>query len=187
MALELKDNFVGIIENIEAPLYSTVNYDAQTFTATSSYNLASVKVMISRLNTPCIVVLSIRNTNPDGTPFGVVPPDTSGNLVSKSLSSENLPGDFSYSLVEFVFDSPLQLTEGNVYAIVLWVSDAVEDNYQKGIKWRGDFSLSSDPYTGGSMYGINWFASLFSKYDLYFECYANENEIVEAEGIFDYE
>jgi hypothetical protein len=129
---------------------------AQTFTATSTHLVTSVKVRIKRFGSPGEVVLSIRNADPG---------PTGGDLVSKTLIN---PGTGGLSWEEFVFPSAFTVEEGNLYAICIRTpNQPVPDADYVG--WAAHFTNQCD---GGKHWysddgGSYWSDS--TTYDQHFE------------------
>jgi hypothetical protein len=145
---ELKDTQSA--NDTSAYVLSTAFSIGQTFTPTEDYSIGKVTVKLSR--TPSGTrdcTLSIRATSA-GLPTG-------GNLVSKNLDISGITTVDTGELVDFEFDTPLALTDGVMYAIVLNIGTT-------GVKAR----YGSQNYTVGTMYAST---SVFSTFDLVFYCY----------------
>ena len=109
----------------------TTHWEAQTFQASSNYNLTSVKLLLYRHadHSPGTITVSIRAVS--GVPQTSVPTDgdlESGTTVGSSLTTNSV-GEWR----EITMDSPLSLTSGTYYAVVV----ICEDVGHFALKWRG--------------------------------------------------
>jgi len=113
------------------------NWAAQTFTASASYTIKSVKLLLYRLvvGGPGTVTVTI-NTTSGGKPTGSIlcSGTTDGNTLTTSSSGE---------WREITFGAGSALTSTTVYSIVV---SAPAASYN--LRWRDD--SSSPTYTGGS-------------------------------------
>jgi hypothetical protein len=133
---------------------------AQTFTATSSYLIGSVKVYVYKNDIVTgNVTVSIKATVA-GVPSGL-------DLCSSVLPASDFPDTAAnIAWLEFIFTIPISITSGITYAIV--IKNSAADDCRIG----GDNSGAT--YAGGMAYqsndgGSNWDA--YSGADHYFETY----------------
>ena len=143
---------------------SNTRWIAQTFTASITYSINSVKLKLWRDVTlaPGIVTASIRATT-SGLPSGT-------DLCSGTTDGDTLPttaGTAEWR--EITFGSPANLTSGTVYSIVLRCAGS--GSYP--LNWRSD--NSSPTYSGGSYCyssdsGSSWTA--LTSADMMFETYS---------------
>lgn len=136
-----------------------VNWNAQTFTAGSSYNLTSLKLSMRRFNSPGNVIVSIRNTT-TGVPSG-------SDLAFVIVNGNNF--QLSLNLEEFILNVPVSIIQGQTYAIIV---RATEGNSSNDAKWHRQLA---DAYAGGMGYsstnsGNNWTA--LSTRDFSFQAYS---------------
>ncbi len=104
---------------------------AQTFVASSSYNVSSVGLFLNK-NCSCTGTLTVSLRNTDGT-------HPTGELGSTTLDFAQIGCEPTW--VEPVFPSPIGLTSGERYAIVLSVSTS------SCVFWRfGEFDYPSYKY-----------------------------------------
>lgn len=141
----------------------TSTWCGQTFTPTSNYSLAKV---VFRLNTnvgnPTAVTLHLRATAA-GLPTGE-------DIDSVVVDVTDLPG--SPTLVDFIFTTPVALTLGTMYAIVLNVSAAAPTG---SVMMRIG---SPSGYTVGTVVsstnsGSSWTSN--ASFDCVFYCYSSED------------
>lgn len=119
---------------------------AQTFTASKSYNLRAVSLNMGSASVPTAVTIDILNTNPDGSPNAILG------------SAEQIIGVLSPLLATYYIElaSPIALTEGVLYAIAVTAQDTTETTvsandggvYSQGANWGynvnlGEWSLNS--------------------------------------------
>lgn len=128
------------------------NWEAQTFTASESYNISAVKLQIQRSagTTPGIVTVSIRAV--DGSNHPVLP-----DLAVGTTNGDTLPEVPNTEWRTIVFTSVAALTNGQMYAIVMrsaanfssWRADASTPLYANG---QREHSLggagANDTWTG---------------------------------------
>ena len=107
--MALKDSY-NTGDNGEQIMFGA-NWEAQTFTASSNYGIASVKLKLYKFLTPGIITVSIRATT-GGQPSGG--DKTSGTTNGNTLTAIS-PGEWR----EITFSSPYSLTSGLKYAIVV--------------------------------------------------------------------
>lgn len=105
----------------------------QTFTATSSENITSVEAYVQMVNsgqsTSVIAKIYSGNYDPNATPIA-------------TSSSTSVTAN-SYSWKSFSFSSPVSLTNGSLYSVVLFNSGSDVDVAQ----------ATNNPYSGGSRFG----------------------------------
>lgn len=129
------------------------NWWAQTFTVLGFDQITKVVLNLSEVNTPIgNLVVSIRATS-GGLPTGA-------DLGSVSTSAEGLPDHSSNSVgtdVDFTFATPIIVTDGAIYAIVIRATSADANNRPL---W---YKSTTSTYAGGSQVastdsGANWTA-----------------------------
>jgi len=117
------------------------HWESQTFTAGSDYDISSVKLLLYRTVTysPGTVYVTIRATAPSGA--GRAP--TGSDLASGTTDGSTLTTSTAGEWREITFGSPLSLTNGVEYAIVVVCDNAA--NF--ALKWRGK---STGAYANGN-------------------------------------
>jgi hypothetical protein len=134
---------------------------AQTFTASSSYSITSVKLYMVRsaTNAPGTLTVGIRATASNK--------PTGSNLAVGTTDGNTLPNTGSTpEWREITFTSGYSLTSTGKYAIVLNSSNATNSVY-----WRID--VSSPSYAGGnSLYGSGESWTSATTWDCLFETYS---------------
>lgn len=139
--------------------FYSLGWLAQTFTAGSNHSVTSVKLKLSRGNSPGTITVSIRATD------GVHPtgPDlTSGTTDGDTLTTSPAGGWREIALTSY------NLTGGTKYAIVLRAPGGDGSNY---VDWRYD---STGGYAGGNFEhslnsGTTWMT--YADFDFMFEVY----------------
>ena len=130
----------------------------QSFTAELSGLLSRVSLGITRLRTVTQITASIYSADGTGNATGVA-------LASKMIDGTTAPTTNSGSLVNFDFASPISVTAGTKYVIVVTTPDEVNGEYQ----WRDN---DIDGYLGGN--GILDALSIKTSVgDLYFQTYVD--------------
>lgn len=131
----------------------------QTFTASDTYSISSVKLLLYKSGTPGTVTVSIRAVDGTGKPTG-------DDLCSGTTDGDTLPGNVApYEWREITFSAAYSLISGTQYAIVVRSSGS-------SLGWRRDTTAPS--YAGGqsalsSNSGGTW--TLTSTIDYMFETY----------------
>ena len=119
----------------------------QTFTATSSENITSVEAYVQMVNsgqsTSVIAKIYSGNYDPNATP-------TQTPIATSSSTSITAN---SYSWKSFTFSSPVSLTNGSLYSVVLFNSGSDVDVAQ----------ATDNPYGGGSRFGLGLTEDLLIK------------------------
>ncbi len=135
---------------------------AQTFTASSDYTIARVG-------------LNLKSFDENNTVSGAIY-STSGGTPNSSLRTFTIaanPGTFG--VVYALLNSPLELSEGVMYAIVLFVPSP-----PTFISWSDDFAQGGD-YTGGlgwwyvvndPVYGTTWISIAYDRHFITFSEYS---------------
>lgn len=118
---------------------------AQTFTASSSYNIGSVKLRMNRALSPGTVTVSIRATS-GGLPIG-------GDLASGTTDGDTLPEEPSEEWRLITFSSSTALVSGTKYAIVV---RSVANYSQWALEDPGDYAGGDacDSLDSGSSWGL---------------------------------
>lgn len=129
---------------------------SQTFTASKSYDITKVKLLLDIDGSYGNVTVSIRNTNDSGIPDG-------NDLCSSVVDAHNWVADDDGTWYEFEFDTSTSLIEGHKYSIVLRADFRI-------IKWRykqvGNYSGGNGLTSVNS--GDTWTPNAW---DFYFEVY----------------
>lgn len=125
------------------------DYCGQSFTASSTYYVTSVKIKCLRLNNPGNITIELKATDEDGLPTGPV-------LATLTVADTTVPSYPSVAWVRFQFDSPVQITSGTKYTVYMRCASPSATKY---IHIRTD--KSSPTYTGGNLIsssdsGSNW-------------------------------
>ena len=117
------------------------HWESQTFTAGSDYDISSVKLLLYRTVTysPGTVYVTIRATAPSGAGRAPTGSDLASGTTDGSTLTTNEAGEWR----EITFGSPLSLTNGVEYAIVVVCDNAA--NF--ALKWRGK---STGAYANGN-------------------------------------
>ena len=145
-----------------------VAYTAQTFTASDTYTMVSVKLKCYKVGNPGDVYVSINEVS-EGIP-------TWTELAVAIVDSGVLSTDTGGVWTEFTFVTPLLVTNGTMYAIVVGAPFGGVSNC---VEWRRVGPGSS--YPGGSMWATSTTNfTEFSSYDQMFETYSGD--YVDLEG-----
>jgi len=171
---------LAIFESVDVPFvdgptaYVFKNQDlAQSFTASMSYRLVRVDVMVHDLDidVPIDPLDLTIETDAGGLPGGTV------------LATGRADGDFGYDWLTLDLSPPVNLTVGQVYWIVL--QDNNDMNQQSGYKWA---VKPGDVYTGGSgairTGGGSW--SPFGSDDFLFRNWGLEGPLIEGAMVADF-
>ena len=153
-------NLTGTLD-IGFAKYDADRLGGQTFTASSSYVLGSIKVKMNRVNNPGSISVDLYYADEDGFPTGVT-------LSSGSTDGDTLPAiSHDYWEEREITLSDLEMVEGLQYAVVFDQEATTEVNY---------FNMayaSGNPYAGGTTIYKSydeWAAIPTS--DLYFATYS---------------
>lgn len=117
-------------------------YIAQSFTTTSSYATAQIKVKTFRANSPGTVTVGIRNVDGSGKPTGAFL--TSGTTDANAWTTDTGGAWYTISVGSYTLATSTQ------YCIVIEVPNGDVNNY---ITWRDD--SSSPTYTGGAVINMD--------------------------------
>lgn len=163
--MALKDSYAGSNDSF-VRIYGTT-WIAQTFTASSSYSISSVKLRISKNGDPGNVTVAITHIDGSTPPK----PDITDIRCTVTISNSGIPTSDTGVYTEFAFSSPASLVSGTVYAIVISAPAGSAVNHE--IRWRTD--VTSPSYSGGnqatsSNSGSSWTTvtatdQLFETYD----------------------
>lgn len=153
---------------------SAIYRSAQTFTPSASYQLQSVKLLLHHGATytdPGDITVRIYGTA-DGVPTG-------SHLATVTQSSSGLTGDSAGEWVEFTFSSPVSVSSGVMYAIVVFCESL--DTY--ALYWRRD--VTAPEYAGGTQCvssdsGGSW--TVRSGFDFMFETYDVASPYIDMGG-----
>ncbi len=141
------------------------NWWTQTFDASQSYKIDSVKLLLYRVGNPHEVTIGIRLTDGEGKPTGgdLTSGTTNGNTLTTSNTGE-------WREIEL---TPYQLDEGVRYAIVARAPGAATTNSLRWIMTRDlpRYQYGQMYYSGDS--GGTWG---FQNYDANFEVWSAEQE-----------
>ena len=155
------------MDNWTSSYWASPNYawNAQTITYATDYDITGVILKLYRAGLPTTITVSIRATDvitekPTGIDLAVATYD--GDTITDNAAGED---------ITFIFATPITLTGGTLYAIVL-KETIVDGTY---IYWRNDITASS--YAGGTLAtsadrGVNW--TLQATYDFYFKTTGGE-------------
>jgi hypothetical protein len=165
MAFTLQDSFTG--DTTFLTLYG-VNWNAQTFTAGDNYTITRVALELLRFGTPGnpgTVSVSIRATAAGPLPTGA-------DLSSVATYNGNLlTTDAGGEVVNFDFTTPVALTSGTQYAIVVRATGGDGNNR---LGWRR--SVSSGYAGGRECYSVNSGSSWTGEtIDCYFQTYSGSD------------
>lgn len=168
MAYVLRDKFIGAIDGFVSMSGST-RWTSQSFTASSSYNIARVDLWMYSAGTPGTVTVSIRAASGD------VP--TGPDLASGVIDGNTITSDSGGNSYEIIFSSAYSLSSSTKYCIVVrpsagilyWKGASITPNYT-----GGDNSFSFDS-------GSNWVPHS-GVVDHWFETYEDSGSVVYAEG-----
>ena len=140
-------------------------WNAQTITYATDYDIAGVILKLYRLGLPTTITVSIKAVDVANKPTGA-------DLAVATYDGDTITADSATGEdVTFIFATPITLTGGIMYAIVL-KETIVDGTY---IYWRNDITASS--YAGGTLAtsadrGVNW--TLQATYDFYFKTTGGE-------------
>jgi hypothetical protein len=134
---------------------------AQTFTPAATHTIGTVTLNLYRSGNPGTVYVGIRATSA-GKPTGA-------DLCLATLPQESIQLYAPYASATFAFSSPVSLTSGTVYAIVVRAPAGNGTNY---VGWAGD--QSAPAYAGGSLitgidYGTFEVWTIDTATDMYFD------------------
>lgn len=167
----IRDYYAGTLTGASA--CGGAKWAAQTFTASRNYNITALKLTLSRhaTNAPGTITVGIAATT------GGVPIDDNpvNELASGTTDGDTLSVGTSYELREIVLDTPVALTSGVQYAIIVraaGVNPSFNWAYRLGGSYSGGMVYTSAD-TGGS-----WTA--YSTYDFLFATYDDDDYIVLA-------
>ena len=125
---------------------------AQIFTASSSYALTSIRLLMYKVGSPGTITVSIRNVT--GEPQTAVP--TGPDLESGTTDGNTLTVSTDGEWRETTLDSPFNCVSGNKYAIVVICTAS-----PYAFRWMADDA--SPTYLGGNTAGFdndsNWLAA----------------------------
>jgi hypothetical protein len=114
-------------------------YFAQTFNASTSYDITTVRVKLRRFGNPGTIYACLRATNITGFPTGA-------NLTIGSTNGDTLPSS-SFEWRNITFTNSYPLSTGTTYAIILTAPSAVSPTSE--VAWREDIIPG---YPNGSGY-----------------------------------
>lgn len=159
----LFDSYTTNDDNVNAPNGTTVY--CQTFTASASYSLTSIKLKLARVGTPGTCYAKI---------YATTASKPSGDaLSSASFSGDTLTTDSNVGEWLEISTPSINLSSGIKYAIVV---SAPDGNGLNSLNWRNDETSSA--YAGGgreysSNAGSTW-TSESATIDCMFETYGDE-------------
>lgn len=146
-----------------------IYWKSQSFTASATYSISSVKLKLFRQNSPGTVTVSIRGTDGAGKPTGADIDGVTGTTYGNTLTTDTA-GEWR----EITFSSPILLTSGEQYAIVV---RALAGDLTNRAGWRMDTTLPSYAGENGassSNSGSTW--TLYADYDMMFETWGDSTE-----------
>jgi len=139
---------------------------AQTFTASSTYSITSVKLLLHKFAAVVgTITVSIRAVDGANKPTGA-------DLVSGTTDGDTLTADAAGEWREITFDTPYVLVNGVTYAIVIRALTSFANN---SLAWRFDSSSPSyidGTYVGSINSGSTW--TINTGIDFMFETYGYE-------------
>jgi len=130
-------------------------WGAQTFTTIDSFEIAKIKVKLSRDGSPGTITASIKAVDGSGHPTGA-------DLTSGTSDGDSLTDDPAGEWRQINL-TPYTLLATTKYAIVLKCLDGTEGFYQ--IWWRGDWT--SPTYSDGNLEATNDGGSSWDSYPQY--------------------
>ncbi len=154
MSVTLKDTYSGTA-NYSLSLASG-RAAAQTFVATSSHYIYSIKLLLYRVADPGTVTISVRSgSNPTG-----------ADLCYASMSGVSITTDTAGAWYEFVMNIPYKINTGNTYSIIMKATSG-----GLNIKGRDDNPYSNGKalfsFTGGSSWsdlsGVDFFFEMWGE------------------------
>lgn len=132
----------------------------QTFTASASYSITSVKLKLYRLGSPGTITVSIRATS-SGLPTG-------NDLCVGTTDGDTLTTSSSGEWREITFGSAYTLTSGTVYAIcVRALNGAIPNIAYWRIETVGSYSNGQSCNYNGSIWAQGANDYMFETYDLF--------------------
>ena len=155
-------------DNSSVALTST-NWYGQSFTASSGYDVASVKFLLYRTGTPGTITFNLYAVDGDFKPTGL-------SLASGTTAGNDLTEDTNGEWREITFASAYTLENATKYALILSVGAT-------GLSLRRD--VSSPTYDDGNVLftgdsGSSWF--LLTTQDAMFETYSSDVSYSELAG-----
>jgi len=142
--------------------FTNTTWAGQTFTPSEDYSLAKVVVYLWKSAGAIgdIATLHVQNTSA-GKPTG-------GDLASKSVDISGLGTSLPGTAVEFIFDAPISLTNGTMYAFFI--------SHSTGYTMKISAGSTGTAYTGGTLVytldsGGSW--TILSSWDTVFYCYSS--------------
>lgn len=149
---------------------STTDYIGQTFTASASYYVTTVKIYCAKTPSADIgtVSLGIRETS-GGDPIGL-------DMITATVDSDDVPPTSAYDWVTFTFTTGTNLTSGSTYAIVVRADNAAAAR-QFYMVYEND-----NPYAGGTRKysttsGATWTSNATD--DCLFSVWGDDTRIIE--------
>jgi len=124
---------------------------AQTFTPSISHSITSVKLKLSRNNTPGTITVSIRATSGD------VP--TGADLTSGTTNGDTLTTDAGTGEWREITVTPFILVASTKYAIVMRAANDVPTNYAGARGGGSGYSNGNECYDGADD-GATWFGTI---------------------------
>lgn len=148
--------------------YTTSIFIAQTFTASSNYDIVSVKLKLFKTGSPGNITIELQGVTASK-PNNVT-------LASGTTNGDTLTADSGGEWRTITFETPYSIVNGNEYAIVIKPTGGDVDN---ATNWRADWI---DPGYGNGAYcytingGTSWTRS--TDWDLMFETYSASGVII---------
>ena len=172
--MALKD-YYNINDNSGNNAYGVSRFAGQTFTASSSYDITSVKLKLHRSGLPGTLTVEIQTTS------GGLPTNTA--VASGTTDGDTLPTATSGEWREITFAAPYSLVSSVKYAIVL---KALSGTIVKSVYWR--HHSTSPAYSGGAYVittngGSSW--SEDTGIDRMFETYDATSGVAYDEGVLE--
>jgi hypothetical protein len=137
---------------------TNTSWTGNTFTPSSNYPLGKVVFKLWRSGTPLTATLHVRATS-DGKPWGA-------DLASKSVDVSGITTNSAGELVEFILDTPIELSSGTMYSIVL----EGDSNGVTYVRYGNQSGYAAGTLVYSTNSGSTW--SINANYDTVFYCYA---------------
>ncbi len=159
MASTLKDYFNTGDTNWD--LATNTRWQAMVFTATSSYAINSVKLLLFRTNSPGTITVSIKALDIDGKPTGA-------DLASGTTDGDTLTTNTSGEWREITFGAPYSITAFIQYAVVIRSSQPLDNRLNCRDNGTNDYATGYRIVSTDS--GSTW-STISTARDMLFEAY----------------
>jgi len=106
---------------------------AQTFTASRSYSLSSVKILVYKGDTPGTITVAITNTDVNGHPSDILDSNTfDGNSITDSTDGEWKEVTFTSVSISVGVKYAIRVTGGGAGHLLYWLCDSSSPSYSGG-------------------------------------------------------